>query len=168
MKLLIEKLHDLRALYVKELRLLLSAEEVIAMKVPFMIGSVTDPELNQLMKEHQQETGIQIDRLREILHRTTGEADPLKCRVAYSLFDEIEDVARDAVHPPVRDAAMLAEARRVEHYEMAAYSALLQYARLLGYEADLQMLEQTMHEEAKADQQLALLADRVYSTARAA
>ena len=111
---------------------------------------------------------MQINRLREMLHRTTGEADPLKCRVAYSLFDEIEDIAQDAEHPPVCDAAMLAEPRRVEHYELAAYSALLQYARLLGFEPDLQMLEQSMQDETRADQQLASLFDRVYATARAA
>lgn len=168
MKLLIEKLHDLQALYVKELRLLLSAEEVIAMKLPFMIGAVTDGELNRLLKEHQQETGVHIDRLREILRRTTGEADPLKCRVAYSLFDEIEDVAQEAVHPPVRDAAMLAEARRVEHYEMAAYSALLEYASLLGYEADVKMLEKTMQEESQTDHRLLQMGERVNTIARAA
>lgn len=168
MKMMIEKLHDLQALYIKELRLLLSAEEVIAIKAPFMIGSVTDEELNQLLNEHHSETGVQIDRLREILRRVTGEADPLKCRVVYSLFDEIEDVAQDAVHPPIRNAAMLAEARRVEHYEIAAYSALIEYARLLGYDADVRMLQQSMQEETRVDQRLSNLGQRVYTSARAA
>jgi len=168
MKLMSEKLQDLQALYVKDLRLLLSAEEVIAMKMPFVIGSASDPELKQVFRQHRLETEEQVKRLREILHQVSGEADPLKCKVMYSMFGEIEDVAEDAEHERLRDAAMLAEARRIEHYEIASYGALLEFARLLGYERHVQLLEATMREETMADNRLAEIGARVYLTARTA
>jgi ferritin-like metal-binding protein YciE len=168
MKLMSEKLPDLQSLYVKDLRLLLSAEEVIAMKMPFMIGSTSDAELKQVFRDHRLETEEQVKRIREILHELTGEADPLKCKVVYSMFDEIEDMAEDAGHEPVRDAAMLVEARRIEHYEIAAYGALLQFAQILGFDRHVQLLEQNSREESQADQRLGEIGARVYLTARTA
>jgi ferritin-like metal-binding protein YciE len=165
MKLLIEKLPDLKALYIKELRLLLSAEEVNAIKTPIMIAVAADNEFKRALDGHLLETETHASRLREILHRITGEADPLKCKVVYSLFDEIEDLAQDAAHAPVRDAALLAEARRVEHYEIAAYGAVLRFARALGYEADAALLDQTTREEVVADETLSRIAERVYPAA---
>jgi ferritin-like metal-binding protein YciE len=165
MKLLIEKLPDLRALYTKELRLILSAEEMIAIKSPIMAEAAEDQELIQLLRRNIADTHAHASRLREILQRTTGEADPLKCRVVYALFDEVEDVSQDAAHTPVRDAALLAEALRIEHYQIAAYSALRQFARILGREEDLQMLEETLGEEELANQELAGIAERVYAAA---
>jgi ferritin-like metal-binding protein YciE len=166
MKLVVEKLPDLQALYVKQLRLLLSAGEVIAMKMPFVIQNVTDPEFNRFLRDHLPETEKQVQRVRTILHRLTREADPLKCKVSYCLFDEIEEAVAEAEHEPVRDAAMLAEVRRVEHYEIAAYSALLQFAQVLGSTQDAQLHEQTLREEALAEQRLSRMSDRIYAGAR--
>ncbi|MFZ2022843.1 MAG: DUF892 family protein [Terracidiphilus sp.] len=166
MKLMIEKIPDLQSLYVKELRLLLSAEEMIAIKEPITAEAAEDPELNQALRHHVEETGVHAARLREILHHGAGESSPLKCKVVYSLFDEVEDLVHDAAHVPVRDAALIAEAQRIEHYQIAAYEALLRFARALGHEEDAQLLEQTFHEEELASQELAIIGERVYPSAR--
>lgn len=72
MKLVIEKMPDLHALYVKELRLLLSAEEMISIKAPRMAETAQDPVLVHLFRQYVEETYVHIDRLREILLRVTG------------------------------------------------------------------------------------------------
>jgi ferritin-like metal-binding protein YciE len=165
MKLFIEKLPNLQALYVKELRLLLSAEEMIAIKSPIMAELADDPELNQALRRNIADTHAHASRLREILQRATGSADPLKCKVVYALFDEVEDVSQDAAHVPVRDAALIVEAQRVQHYQIAAYGALQRIARILGHADDLAMLEQTFREEELASQELGAIADRIYPMA---
>jgi len=163
---MIEKIPDLQSLYVKQLRLLLSAEEMIAIKAPIMAEAAEDVELNQALRHHVQETGVHAARLREILHHGIGETGPLKCKVVYSLFDEVEELVHDAAHVPVRDAALIAEAQRIEHYQIAAYQALVQFARTLGHYDDAQLLEQTFHEEESANQELARIGERVYPSAR--
>ena len=62
----------------------------------------------------------------------------LKCRVVYALFDEVEDLSQ------VRDAALLAEAQRIVHYQIATYGALRRFARILEHEEDLTLPEQTL------------------------
>ncbi len=165
MKLLIEKMPDLQALYVKELRLLLSAEEMIGIKTLTMAEATEDPELNQVLLRNMEATHAHASRLRQILQRATGAADPLKCKVVYALFDEAEDVSEDAAHVPVREAALIAEAQRIEHYQIAAYGALRQFARILGHDDDLRLLEQTFREEELVNQEFADIAERIYPMA---
>jgi ferritin-like metal-binding protein YciE len=166
MKLVIEKLPDLQALYVKELRLFLSAEEMIAIKAPLMAEIAKDPDLIHVFREHIQETHRHADRLRGILNRVAGEADPLKCKVVYSLFDELEDVVEDASHDPVRDAALLSEAQRITQYELGSYKALRHFACALELGQDAQLLDQSLREKERAGKQLAFLAERIYPAAR--
>ncbi len=168
MKLVIEKLPDLRALYVKQLRLLLSAEEQIVRGLPVMIETATDSQLKQAFRSHLQETEGQVERLRTILNRIAGEAEPLKCKVLAALIDEAEDMAQDSAHDAVRDAALIASAQRIEHYEIAAYGAVRHFAHVLGRDSDAETLNQTIHEEGHADHLLTSIAERVNPIARKA
>ncbi|HEY6490201.1 MAG: DUF892 family protein [Terracidiphilus sp.] len=168
MKLLIEKLPDLQALYVKQLRLLLSAEEMSAIKLAFLVDSSSDSELHESIREHLQETEVQASRLRDILKDVTDDGSPLKCGVLYALFDEAEDMIQGAAHPEVCDAMVITGAQRIEHYEIAAYGSLRQFARVLGRDRDAQLLDQTLQEEGNADHRLTKIADRINPTARKA
>ena len=165
MKLLIEKLPDLQALYVKELRLLLSAEEMIAIKEPIMAEAAEDQELNHVIRQNIEDAHAHASRVRQMLKRATGAAEPLKCRVVYALFDEVEDLSQDASHIPVRDAALITEAQRIEHYQIAAYGALQQFARILGHTEDESLLLESLRDEELANQELAAIAERVYPMA---
>lgn len=166
MKLVVEKMPDLHALYVKELRLLLSAEEMISIKAPRMAETAQDPELMHLFRQYVEETYSYIDRLREILRRVTGEADPLKCKVVYALFDEVDDLIEDASHAPVRDAALIAEAQRVQHFELAGLGALEQIARALHLNEDAQLLDRSLREKESTNQHLVVVGERIYPAAR--
>jgi len=166
MKLVSEKMPDLQALYVKELRLLLSAEEMISIKAPRMAETAQDSDLVQLFRKSVEETQSYIGRLREILRRITGEADPLKCEVVYLLFDEVDDLIEDASHFPVRDAALITEAQRIQHFELAGLWALREIARALDLSQDAAALDRSLSEKESTNMRLTLLAERIYPAAR--
>jgi ferritin-like metal-binding protein YciE len=168
MKLTIEQMPDLQALYIRQLRLLLSAEEMIAIKTQMLIDAATDPELHQALRDHLQEDNVHAARLRDILIRITGAAHPLKCRVIYALFDEAEDLMEDAGHESVRNVILIAAAQRIEHYEIAAYGAVRQFARVLGRTDDAMVLDMTIQEERHADHQLTQIAERINPAAQKA
>lgn len=168
MKLFVEKMPDLHALYVRQLRILLSAEEMIAIKTQLLIDTATDPALHEALREHLAETDTHAARLREILNRIAGEASPLKCKVVYALFDEAESLIQDCGHEGVRNALLIASAQQIEHFEIAAYGAVRQFARVMGLETDVQLLDKTIQEEGQADHRLTELAERINPTAQMA
>ena len=79
MKLLIEKITNLRGFYINQARMLLSAEEAIAKGLEKMQDAATDSQLQQAFQSHRQETQVQITRLQRILNHTTGDVDDVKC-----------------------------------------------------------------------------------------
>jgi ferritin-like metal-binding protein YciE len=168
MKLVSEKLPDLEALYVKQLRMLLSGEELILRGLPRMAEMAADGELKQAFRSHVEETERQAVRLRTILEALPGDHDPLKCKAVSALIDEAEDMIEDSDHEQVRDAALIAAAQRIEHYEIAGYGAVRHFAGVLKREQDVTLLSQTIEEEGSADHHLTGIAERINPTARKA
>lgn len=161
MKFFSANIDSLRKLYINQLQMLLSAEKQITEALPTMIEKATDSQLKQAFQSHLQETENQVARLEQILQHTTGEAKAVKCKVLPSLVEEAEDMVKDAADESVRDAALIAAAQRVEHYEIAAYGAVRHFARILGNPSQAQLLDQTIKEEGHADRLLTEIADRV-------
>lgn len=161
MKFFSANLNSLRKLYINQLQMLLSTEEQITEALPKMIEKATDTQLKQAFQSHLQETEVQVSRLEQILQQATGEAKSIKCKVLSALVDEAEDMIKDASDESVRDAALIAAAQRVEHYEIAAYGAVRHFAQILGENSDAQLLDQTIKEEGHADHLLTEIANRV-------
>jgi ferritin-like metal-binding protein YciE len=161
MKFFSANIDSLRKLYINQLQMLLSTEQQITEALPKMIDKATDTQLKQAFQSHLQETEVQVSRLEQILTELTGEAKSIKCKVMSSLADEAEDMIKDASDESVRDAALIAAAQRVEHYEIAAYGAVRQFARILGQTSQAQLLDQTIKEEGHADHVLTEIANRV-------
>jgi len=166
MKLIVEKIANLQALYVRQLRMLLSAEEMIAIKTQMLIDGATDTALHQALRDHLAQEDNHAERLRKILHRLSDEQDPVKCKVIYALFDEAESLMQDSGHESVRNAVLIASAQRVGHYEIAAYGAVREFAHVLGREEDAALLDQTIQEEGQADKRLTQIAERINLAAR--
>ena len=143
MKWLSEDFKNLRALWVNQLRVLLSAEEQIVRALPDMIIHASDAELRQAFQSHLQESEVHVKRLEQILaehrhaHVDAGTTAPMKCKAITALKAEAEDLFVDARDAWVRDAALIAVAQRVEHYEIASYGTVRQWAHLLGETAFL-------------------------------
>jgi ferritin-like metal-binding protein YciE len=164
MKFVIEIIPDLQALYVKQLRILLSAEEMIAIKSLYLRESAYDNELKQVLDKHWQDSERQAGRVREILNRIADDRQPIKCHTVYALFDEAEDLIEASVHEFVRNLSLVAVARRIKHYELAFYEAVRNFAHALERYDDVRLLEESYREETETMQQLANVADRLSIT----
>ena len=163
MKFVIEKVSDLQSLYVKQLRILLSAEEVIAMKSLYLRETAFDSELKQVLDKHWQDSERQAGRVREMLNRITDDRQPIKCQTVYALFGEAEDLIEASVHAFVRNFALVAITRRIKHYELAFYETVRNFALALNRDDDVRLLEESYREETDTLQRLARLADRLRS-----
>lgn len=151
----LETLHDL---YVEELKDLYSAESQMAAALPKMAKAATSPELRDAFEGHLAETQAHIDRLEAILDALDTSPKGHKCKGMEGLLSESKHFMKQSGDPSVIDAGLIAQAQRVEHYEMAGYGCARTYARLLGYNEAADQLQITLDEEGASDKRLTELA----------
>ncbi len=159
MKFFSANLDSLRKLYVDQLKQLRSAETQITEALPKMIDAASDSTLKQALQTHLRETQGHVTRLNQILDMAEGAVDSKKCKGLAALITEGEDVIKDATDDSVRDAGIIAAAQKVEHYEIAAYGTVRNYAEILGEDGQADILEQTLEEEKNADSILTRISD---------
>jgi ferritin-like metal-binding protein YciE len=168
MKLVYEKIRDLESLYVRHLRMLLSAEELIAIKTAFLGDNTTVAELRRNFQQSALRSREQVPVIRALLERASADSDPLKCRVVYALFEEAEELVNDALHDEVRNAIVIAAAQRIKHYQIAIYGTTCEFARVLGRDEDARKLDQITEVERAEDKQLTNIAERINPSAKKA
>jgi ferritin-like metal-binding protein YciE len=154
-------LESLQDLYLAQLKDLHSAEEQIIEALPKMAQKASHSELRQAFELHLRQTKEQLRRLDQIGQRAGQKLTGHKCKGMEGLLEEGEEMMKKRADSDVLDAAMIAAAQRVEHYEMAGYGCARTYARLLGLEDDARLLQQTLDEEGETDKLLTNLAERV-------
>jgi ferritin-like metal-binding protein YciE len=159
MKFFSANLDSLRKLYSDQLQQLHSAETQITEALPKMIQSATEPQLKNALQTHLQETLGHVARLEQILNEAKGSVDSKKSKGMAALITEGEDVIKDAADQSVRDAGIIAAAQKVEHYEIAAYGTVRNFAEILGKDSDAGLLDQTLEEEKHADSILTGISD---------
>lgn len=155
------ELETLKELYVEELKDLYSAEQQIIKALPKMIKKTSSPQLQRAFTRHLRETERQAKRLERICRMLGEKPTGKKCVGMEGLIDEAKELIDEKPEPEVLDAGLLAKAQHVEHYEMAGYGTARTYARLLGYEEQAQLLQQTLDEEGNTDHLLSALAERL-------
>ena len=149
-------LHDLM---VHELKDLYSAERQLVRALPRMSKNANSDELRTALDDHLVQTEEQVVRLETILEsfgETTGRQ---KCHGMEGLIEEGKNLLEEEADPDVLDAGIIVAAQKVEHYEIAAYGAVVEYARMMGHTEAQQLLEMTLEEEKAADQRLNTLAE---------
>ncbi len=161
MKFFSANIDSLRELYINQLRTLLSSEEQITEALPKMISKATDTQLKQALQSHLQETEVHVARMEKILSENGGKADAVKCKITAALISGADEMIKDVTDESVRDAVIIASAQRVEHFEIASYGTVRNWARILGENRHAQILDQTLQEEGHADQLLTSISDRV-------
>ncbi len=161
-------IEDLRTLYTTQLRFLLSTEGQIIDALPKMIEAATDPQLKQALQSHLQETELQEERLEEILTELIGDIDDKKCATTAALLSAGETIIKDTKDDATRDAGIIASAQKVEHFEIASYGAVRNWAQILGYPAHAELLDKTLQEEGHADKVLTGISDRTNAEANRA
>src|SRR5688572_13115262 len=154
-------LESLQDLYLEQLRDLYSAEEQIIEALPKMIEQTSHPELRRGFEMHLRQTEEQLRRLKQIGKRIGQDLTGHTCKGMEGLLEEGEEMLEERADSDVLDAALIAAAQRVEHYEMAGYGCARTYARLLGLDDDARVLQQTLDEEGETDHKLTDLAERV-------
>ena len=154
------ELQTLEDLYVEELKDLYSAENQILKALPQMIKKASHKELKRAFTLHEKQTRGQVKRLERICKQLGVKPTGKKCVGMEGLIEEAKDLIKEKPEPDVLDAGLIAAAQHVEHYEMAGYGCARTYARLLGYEEQARMLQDTLNEEGETDKLLTVLAER--------
>lgn len=152
------KMKTLQDLLAHELKDLYSAEKQITKALPKMIKAAACDDLQQALQSHLDETEQQVNRLDEICQKLDVPTRGAKCRAMEGLLEEGSEILEQQMEDCVRDAAIIAAAQRVEHYEMAGYGCARTFARQLGHDEIAQMLQHTLDEEKSADEKLTQIA----------
>jgi ferritin-like metal-binding protein YciE len=161
-------LDSLQQLFLEELKDVYNAEKQILRALPRMAKAAESPELQQAFTKHLKETEVQVQRLERVFQELGQSARGKTCKGMQGLIEEGKEVLEKEGEAAVLDAALIASAQRIEHYEIAAYGCLRTYAQLLGLAQAEQLLQQTLDEEEAADKKLTELGESGINQAAAA
>jgi ferritin-like metal-binding protein YciE len=153
------KIESMRDLFLEQIQDLYDAEQRLTKALPEMAEAATASELRVAFEDHLTETEGHVTRLERVFTELGEEPKATTCDAMKGLIKEGDNVADDIDRSPLRDAALIAAANRVEHYEIAAYGSARSFAQSLGMEQAASLLEQTLREEKAADEKLTRLAE---------
>lgn len=127
------------------------AERQIAKALPKMARAAKSQKLKDAFTHHREETQTQIERLQKAFDAIGKRARGQTCEAANGLIEEAEEVIEEFPQGSVRDAGLIACAQAVEHYEISRYGALIAWAKAMGQQEVVSLMEETLAEEKKTD-----------------
>jgi ferritin-like metal-binding protein YciE len=150
---------SLKDLYLDELGTLYDAEVQMIRTLPRLSEAAHAPELRETLADHCRESRLHIDRL-ELIFTYWGERVPLRSATGLAgIVQEADDRLNQEATPDARDAAIIAVAQRIEHYEIAAYGCARSYARRLNRPDEARLLQATLDEEGRTETRLSAIAE---------
>lgn len=158
-----ESLRTFQSLYLTQLRDLYSAEEQLLDALPQMASAAALPTLRAAFEQHLAETRQHLRRLQQVFDALGESTGGLPCEAMAVLLRDGKEILTGDADPAVRDAALIAAARRVEHYEIAGYDTACTCAERIGREDDARLLRLTLDEEKAADAHLTRVAEGLAS-----
>ena len=153
------EIDNLRKLYVDQIEHLLSAEDQIMEALPKMVEATCDAELKRVLQTHLEQTREQVSRLEQIAQQSLGKLEAKRNKSMAALIDEGNELLNHAKNDPVRDVAIITACQRIEHYEIAVYSAMCNFAEIIGETEQSGLLEKTLEEEKNANEALSGIAE---------
>jgi ferritin-like metal-binding protein YciE len=152
-------LHDV---FVDQIRDLYNAEGQLTKALPKVAKAATTPELRKAFEDHLRVTEGHVQRLEEVFQELDLEPKGKTCKGMKGLIDEGKEVLekKRGNAPAAVDAALIAGAQRIEHYEIAAYGTARACAEQLGLDAAARLLQQTLDEESEANELLTEIAEK--------
>ena len=150
---------NLQELFVEQLKDVHNAEKQLVKALPKMAKAATTRALRKAFEDHLAVTKEQVTRLDSVFEEVGARPGRKKCVAMEGLVQEGQELIAEEPAPEVLDAGLIAAAQRVEHYEIAAYGTLRSYAKLLGHENAVKLLEKTLKEEEETDKLLSDLAE---------
>jgi ferritin-like metal-binding protein YciE len=146
-------------LFVHQLRDIYYAEKQIVQALPEMIEKAKDPGLKQGFEAHLGETKNHVKRLEQVFKMHGVEAKGVECPAIDGIIEEADEIAGEVDDKKVLDAALIAAAQAVEHYEITRYGTLIAWAKQLGRPDCASVLQENLEEEKAADSKLTALAE---------
>lgn len=153
------KLDTLEDLLVEQVQSLYSTEKQLTEALPKMAEASSSSDLKKAFTEHTEITKGQLNRLEEVYSKLGLVPEPMKNEQLSSLINKGEKVISMSGNAAVKDAALIAAAQSVEHYEIANYGSARAYARELGYKDVEKLLQQTLNEVGETDKKLSKIAE---------
>jgi ferritin-like metal-binding protein YciE len=147
-------------LFLHQLQDIYYAENKITKKLPGMIEKATNRDLSAGLKAHLEETKGHVERLEQIFKKLGKTPKSTDCPAIDGIIKEAEEVSGDIEDKEVLDAAIIASAQAVEHYEITKYGTLIAWAHALGHDGVVSLLSATLKEEEAADKKLTTVAVR--------
>ena len=147
-------------LYIHQLQDMYYAENQITKALPKMIKKATDPQLKQGFETHLRETEKQIQRLEQVFKLLNQSPKAVDCPAIDGIIKEADEVAGEIADKKVLDAALVASAQAVEHYEITRYGTLIAWSKQLGNQKAISLLQENLSEEEATDKKLTALAER--------
>lgn len=155
------KVETLRDLYLEQLKDLYNAEQQLVKALPKMAKAASSEELRTAFENHLEKTTEHAQRIETIFEQMGEKAQGKKCKAMEGLVKEGGEVIEEDMEDGIKDAALIAAAQRVEHYEIAGYGCVRTYATILGDEEAVTLLAQTLEEEKEADEALNGIAEQL-------
>lgn len=155
------KVSNLDDLFLTGLQYIYDAEQQITEALPTLAQASSTPQLREVFSQHLEETKQHVARAMEIFKRIGQEPQGQPNSVLKQMRQEAEQMIQNTDKSAIRDAALIVAANQVEHYEMACYGSLRTFARLLGHDDIVALIEKTLHEEKNADAKLTEVGESV-------
>lgn len=153
------KLTTLEDLFLHKLEDLLSTEKQLLVALPEMAKAADDAELRQVILDHIAETETHLTRLERVFEMLGKKPRNRECKAMCGLIEEEWDIVHEDAESAVHDAALIAAAQSIEHYEIAGYGSVTCWAGLLGHDYAAELLAKTLEEEKMADEKLTAVAN---------
>jgi ferritin-like metal-binding protein YciE len=150
---------ELHELFLEELADIYNAEQQLTKALPKMAKAAESEELRQAFEEHLQQTEEQISRLDQVFESLDESMKRKTCKAMQGLIEEGNEVMQEHKGSPALDAALIAAAQKVEHYEIATYGTLCTWAEQMGHREALDLLKESIDEEETTDERLTELAE---------
>jgi ferritin-like metal-binding protein YciE len=158
MGLFTKDIETLQDLFVHQLQDIYYAENQITKALPTMIGKATDPDLRAGFETHLRETEGQIRRLEQAFESLGEKPKAVTCPAIDGIIKEANETAGEIADKSVLDAALIAAAQAVEHYEITRYGTLIAWGEQLGHAQAVALFRETLNEEKATDEKLNVLA----------
>lgn len=149
---------QLMKLFEDELKDIYWAEQALTVAIPKMIKNATSEDLVEALTSHLAETKVHITRVEDVFKSLDKKAVAKKCNAMEGLIKEAEEIMDSCEEGAMRDAGIISAAQKVEHYEIASYGTLRQFAETLGLTEASALLEESLEEEKTADEKLSEIA----------
>lgn len=153
--------NEFKQVYVDELKDIYSAESQLVKALPKVAKALVSPQLVQAIESHLEETKAQAVRLKSLLESMGEDTKGPAYEAMKGILEEGSKMIEEIQKGPVRDAALIAGCQKVEHYEIASYGSVVEWAKVLGLNDHAKVLQTTLDEEGNADKTLSTISQTV-------